>query len=55
MHDSKIHSLLTDPFTQKLDTGRAISLNNVIFHAEFDGVVHVLDFLCANVIKMKKN
>ena len=27
----------------------------VVFDAEFNGVVHVLDFFCANIIKMKKN
>ena len=30
-------------------------VNDVVFNAEFDGVVHVLDFFCANIIKMKKN
>ena len=49
------HSLITECFRQKLDTIVENFVNNVVFNTKLNGVVHVLDFFCANIIKMKKN
>ena len=50
LHDEN-HSLLTGCFMQILDTKREIFSTYVTFNAEFDGVVQIFYFLCANIIK----
>ena len=50
LHDEN-HSLLTGCFIQILDTEREIFSTYVTFNAEFDGVVQISNFLCANIIK----
>ena len=50
-----IHSLITGAVTQNLDTTAQNFHTNVIFNSEFNGGVQICDFLCAYVIKIKKN
>ena len=49
-----VHSLLTEPFRQKLASISAISFTIVTFHVQFSGMVQIFKFLCAYVTKIKK-
>ena len=48
-----LHSLINEELRQIFDTGLEIFSTNVIFPVQFSGLVQILKFLCAYVIKMK--
>ena len=61
-HSSKVrvglytcHSLITGHLTQFLDTRREIFSSYVIFPVQSNVLVQIFKFLCASIIKMKKN
>ena len=50
-----VHNLIMGSSRQFFDTRREISSTNVIFPVQCSGLVQILNFFCASIIKIEQN